>query len=100
LSIDSHALIALARPSTPDELREEVIERAANGEAISHKEVTRLIEEGAPKIRRLRLRNCNAASTPSAPRRPTEKVSDTVGISTFFHLDSRGNRHPKSTSAV
>jgi len=47
LSIDSHALIVLARPSTPDELREEVIERAANCEAIRHKEVTRLIEEGA-----------------------------------------------------
>jgi hypothetical protein len=46
LSIDSHASVALARPSTPHELREEVIERAADVEAISHKEVTRLIEEG------------------------------------------------------
>jgi hypothetical protein len=36
----------------------------------------------------------------SAPRRPTKRVSDTVGISTFFHLDSRENRRPKSTSAV
>jgi uncharacterized protein (DUF849 family) len=39
--------MAPALPSTPDELREEVIERAASGEAISHKEVTRFIEEGA-----------------------------------------------------
>jgi hypothetical protein len=39
--------MALAQPSTPDELREEVIERAANGEATSHKEVTRLIWDGA-----------------------------------------------------
>ena len=33
--------------STPYELRDEMIERAANGEAISHAEVQKLIEEAA-----------------------------------------------------
>lgn len=45
LNLPVSAVYLLARPSTPDELRDEVIERAANGEAISHKEVARLIDE-------------------------------------------------------
>lgn len=51
LSIDARSLYLLARPSTPDELRDEVIERAANGEAISHKEVARLIDEAREQDR-------------------------------------------------
>ena len=49
LSIGVSALYLLAAPSTPAETREAVIERAANGEALTHKEVKAMIDEARKK---------------------------------------------------
>ena len=49
--LDLSSLYLLARPSTADDVRDEVVERAANGEAITPKEVARLIDEARKRDR-------------------------------------------------
>lgn len=49
LNLPVSGLYLLAAPSTPDEAREAVIERAANGEALSLKEVQRMIDQAKQK---------------------------------------------------
>jgi hypothetical protein len=49
LDLPVSGLYLLAAPSTPEEAREAVIERAANGEALSLKEVQRMIDQAKQK---------------------------------------------------
>ncbi|WP_454617534.1 DUF3102 domain-containing protein [Bradyrhizobium cenepequi] len=52
LNINASALYLLARPSTADDIRDDVIARAANGQSISHEEVQRMIEQAREQDRR------------------------------------------------
>lgn len=45
ISIATSALYLLAAPSTPQEMREEVLQRAKEGEAITHKELRQVLKE-------------------------------------------------------
>jgi ParB-like chromosome segregation protein Spo0J len=49
LSLPISGLYLLAAPSTPEEARQEVVERAENGEVLSVKDVRKLIEEARSK---------------------------------------------------
>jgi hypothetical protein len=60
MNIDISALYLVAAPSTPDEVRAEVLERAAAGERIKHGEV-----RGA--IAKVRVQSTPAPSAPSGP---------------------------------
>jgi hypothetical protein len=51
LPIDASALYLLAQPSTANDIREDVLERAEAGQKITHKEVARLIDEAREKDR-------------------------------------------------
>ena len=59
--IDVSALYLLARPSTPEPVRDAAIERAATGERVSHGYVRDLVDETRERLR-------GAFSPPRAPR--------------------------------
>jgi hypothetical protein len=48
LDLPMRSLYLLAQPSTPEAVRQDVIERAANGEDLSHAEVKAAVDEARP----------------------------------------------------
>jgi hypothetical protein len=52
LNLDMRSLYLIAAPSTPAEVRDEVIERAKSGEKVTHAEVKRAVAEAQPTATR------------------------------------------------
>jgi hypothetical protein len=74
LSIPVSALYLLARPSTPDEVHEQVIKRAEAGERITVAAVKEVIERAATDLPTPPLENIPPAPVPSGPA-PWHRVS-------------------------
>jgi hypothetical protein len=88
LSLPISGLYLLAAPSTPEEVRQEVIERVENGERLSVKHVKELIDEARNK-QKMEPPNCSpSAKRKSAPsmfgvigrasRRPSRKTGEPI----------------------
>lgn len=69
LSIAPSALYLLAAPSTPDEAREEAIERAEQGEVVSHAMAQEIVEEHKPE---------------PEPSEETGTVEETAWFTTYY----------------
>lgn len=68
MTIDASALYLLAEPRTPNELRDEVIERAQNGEAITHDQVRELIDKARAETDAERAKERAAADAANASK--------------------------------
>lgn len=68
LSLPLRSIYLLAQPSTPESVREEIIERAASGDKISHEQVKQEVAEAKA------LAKNGKADSPEHGRKPTEEI--------------------------
>jgi hypothetical protein len=69
LNLPVSSLYLLAAPSTPEEVRTEVLDRAAKGEKVTHKEV----KEAIGRARSAKVSNTKSAATVQPPAEQTER---------------------------
>ncbi|MGC4033637.1 MAG: DUF3102 domain-containing protein [Tepidisphaeraceae bacterium] len=70
LNIGAKALYLLASPSTPDEVRSEIVTRAQSGEAIKHKDVRAAVSRTKPSQSSAPARNSEPGPTASETPQP------------------------------
>jgi hypothetical protein len=95
LDLSISTLYLLAAPSTPEPVREEIIERAEAGEKITHKEVKQTIARARPARKgwsRKRFRRHRAKHNATAQREAAAQTQQDVGP------DSAGGIKEKPTS--
>jgi hypothetical protein len=75
LTIAPSAMYVLARPSTPDEVRDEIIERAAAGEAVTHSTVQEAIAKRVAAVVKKALAQAPTADETETPAPPAANES-------------------------
>jgi len=93
LDLPLRALYVPAAPSTPESVREGIIERAASGEKISYEQVGQKVAEAKALSGKVESRERERKAPPSyktAPEPPTQDDIINQIIDLFKQLDRRG----------